>query len=214
MVSFILILFASCFTSFVGSLQLGPVNLFVIDSVLYHNKRAAFLVAIGGSLPEFIYCTLAVYATGFLQQSSVFQIVFRCVFILILLAVSFTFWKKKPQILSSHTQDEYSKKDLKNAMKGFSLAALNPQLLPFWMFTHVFFNSIHFLNTKSAWLNFSFILGSGIGAFVFLTLLLLAVNKYKVQLLVYINNRFYFKALSVLFFAITVQQLIVFIHNY
>lgn len=214
MISLGIVFLASCLASFIGSLQLGPVNLFVINSVLYQNKRAAFFVAIGGSFPEFLYCALAVYANAFLQQSSLFQIGFRCAFILILLVIAYVFWKKQPGVIADYKEIEHSKKDFKNALKGFSLAGLNPQLLPFWMFAHIFFNSIYFLKTTSKWHTISFILGSGFGAFVFLILLLMIVNKYKLQLLSYINNQYYFKALSILFFAISIQQLVVLVHNY
>ncbi len=199
--------------SFVGSLQLGPVNLFVINSALHENQRTAFLVAIGGSLPEFIYCTLAVYANHFFQKSLLFQMVFHYVFILILIGVAVVFWTKKPGVIKVQSKVANSHSDLKTIFKGFTLAFFNPQLLPFWMFVNVFFNSINFLQTKSEWHNFSFILGSGFGALTFLILLTIFVNKYKLQLLTYINSRFYFKALSFLFIAIAIQQLFLLAYN-
>lgn len=204
----------SCAASFLGSLQLGPVNLFVINSVLYNNKRSAFLVAVGGSIPEFIYCSLAVYANQFLLQSSVFRIVFQIVFILTLVVIGGLFWLKKPssvKIEGASTKAETN--DPKYFIKGFSLAALNPQLLPFWMFVHVYVNSVKLLQTQSTARNFSFILGSGLGAFFFLTLLLVFIDKYKLSILNYINNRYYFKVLAFLFFAIAVQQSFSLIRN-
>jgi threonine/homoserine/homoserine lactone efflux protein len=203
-----LIFFASLTISMAGSLQLGPVNIFVINSVLFKSKRTAFFVALGGSLPEFLYCFLAVYATRFFEQSSLFQTIFQIVFILILIGVAFVFWRKKPGNILLESKVKSAKKDFKNVLKGFSLASFNPQLLPFWMFTLVFFNSTSFLQTKSKAQVFSFILGSGIGAFVFLTILLMIVNKYKLQLFKYINNRFYFKMISFLFLFLATYQTI------
>ena len=58
----LIIFFAATLTSFIGSLQLGPVNLFVIDTALNKNKANAYWVALGGVMPEFMYCALAVYS--------------------------------------------------------------------------------------------------------------------------------------------------------
>ena len=214
LISVILIFFTSCVASFLGSLQLGPVNLFVIDSVLYKNKRSAFFVALGGSIPEFMYCGLAVYANQFLFKSAVFQITFQIAFIIILLFIGCLFWFKRPGVITiKDTSSNAKTSATKNFIKGFSLAALNPQLLPFWMFVHVYFNSVKLLQTQSTAKNFSFILGSGFGAFFFLTLLLVIIDKYKLSILNYINNRYYFKILAILFFAIAIQQSVSLIRN-
>lgn len=51
----ILLFCISAFASFLGSLQLGPVNLAVIQKTLNKGIKLAFFLAAGGCLPEFIY---------------------------------------------------------------------------------------------------------------------------------------------------------------
>ena len=111
MFSIILIFCASCLVSFLGSLQLGPVNLFVINSVLFDTKRTALYVALGGCLPEFIYCGLAVYANNYLLQSDTFHFYFKLVFIIILIVIGFVFLFKKPSQISFKNENVSSEKN-------------------------------------------------------------------------------------------------------
>ena len=204
----LLIFTASCLISFAGSLQLGPVNLFVINSVLYDSKRAALLVATGGCIPEFIYCALAVYANGFILQAPVLLLAFKIVFILILVVIGFVFLFKKHSVRKTGEETLLNKRSSAGYLsKGFSLAALNPQLLPFWIFVQVYFNSIYFLHVKTIPEQISFILGAGFGAFVLLITFIIIVNKYKTIILTRINTNHYFKVLAILFFLIALQQL-------
>ena len=209
MVSILLIFVASSFISFIGSLQLGPVNLYVINTVLYQNKKAAFFVAIGGCIPEFIYCGLAVYANHFIQESITINYSFKIAFILILITISVLFFfKKKSAKISLNSDDTNYQSNIKSVLKGFSLAAFNPQLLPFWIFILIYFNSVSFLSIITDVQRFSFILGAGVGAFVLLITLTALVHKYKTSILKYMNTTYYYKVLSILFLLIAIQQLI------
>lgn len=174
--------------------------------MLYTTKKEALWAAFGGSVPEYIYCMLAVYMNSFFEDNTLFQTIFQITFVIVLFAISIVFWvKKENQTIA--TEGDKSKAPLFCFFKGFSLAILNPQLLPFWVFVQVYFNSVKFLEIQSGSQKISFILGAGTGAFILLTILIILVNKYKMQILRYINNKFYFKALSILFFAIAIQQL-------
>ena len=58
--------------SFVGSIQIGLVNLAVMQTTLYRSCSAGMLVAIGGCLPEFIYSFIALKCVVFLQENQFF----------------------------------------------------------------------------------------------------------------------------------------------
>lgn len=193
--------------SFIGSLQLGPVNLFVINSVLHDGKKAAYFIAIGGCLPEFIYCALAVFANNYLLNYEWLIITFKIAFIVVLLIVGFVFYFKKQSSITIKNDILANQKPIQHILKGFSLAALNPQLLPFWVFVQVYFNSTKFLEIQSNLQKFSYIMGAGIGAFILLALLVQIVSKYKQIFLRYLNNKYYFKALSLLLFVIAGHQI-------
>ncbi len=205
--TFILLIFIfSCIISFVGSLQLGPVNIAVINSALYDNKKATYYIAIGGCIPEFIYCSIAVFANNYLLEYERLIFLFKIAFIIILIIVGFTiFFKKQSEVLSKK-ETTLNKKPIQYLFKGFLLAILNPQLLPFWMFIQVYFSSIPFLRIQSNLQKISYILGSGVGAFILLAFFIIIALKYRETILKYINNKYFFKALSLLFFALAGHQ--------
>lgn len=174
---------------------------------MHDGKRTAFYIAIGGCIPEFIYCALAVFANNYLLEFEWLITTFKIVYIIALLIISFTFYFKKQQIIISKDESSAIKQPIQHILKGFSLAALNPQLLPFWMFVQVYFNSIKFLQIKSNLHKCSYILGSGVGAFILLVFFIYITLKYKQTILRYINNKYYFKALSLLFLAIAGHQI-------
>lgn len=207
MISILLIFIFSCIVSFIGSLQLGPVNLFVINSALYQHKRTAYFVAIGGCIPEFIYCALAVFANSYLIEYKSLIFLLKIVFIIVLIIIGFNFYFKKQSNVAVKNETNLNEQPIQHIFKGFSLAALNPQLLPFWIFIQVYFNSIEFLQIKSNLHKFSYILGSGVGAFILLTFFIYITLKYKQTILRYINNKYYFKALSLLFIALAGHQI-------
>ena len=203
------ILLSSFLASFIGSLQLGPVNLFVIDTTINKNKANAYWVAFGGIIPEFIYCALAVYSGSYFMSNPTIFIAFKVLLIAVLaiIGVIYLFKKHKTFALESPQKNSVSSKT-KHFLKGLTLAGLNPQLLPYWMFVMVYFNSIKFLELNSEFDKLAYILGAGFGALFLLISIILTINKFKTRILIYLNNKYYYKALGILFLAISLQQLI------
>jgi threonine/homoserine/homoserine lactone efflux protein len=92
-------------------------------------------------------------------------------------------------------------------LKGFSLAALNPQLLPFWIYVQLQFNSVKPLRIISNLNKISFVIGAGIGSLLLLVCFIFAVTKYKETFLKYLNNKHYYKVLSLLFLILASHQI-------
>ncbi len=208
MFTLLIIFFASSLISFFGSLQLGPVNLFVIDAALYKSKKAALLVAFGGVLPEIVYCSLAVLSGNFIQETIFFQVYFKIFFILVLIVLGFYFMlKKSKQVVLGAHDFKKSERNVHYTIKGFSLAIMNPQLLPFWVIVLGYFNTSEKLRITNFYEKISFILGSAFGAFLMLIVLMQIVLKFKDQILDKINTRIFPLILSFLFFAIAFQQI-------
>ncbi len=207
--SSILIFLLSTIASFIGSLQLGPVNLFVIETSLHKNRVNAIWASFGGILPEFIYCALAVYTGGYFLHNSNILFVFKLIMIGILIIFGFIYLFKEHKSI----EIEYNGKTklttrAKDFFRGFALAGLNPQLLPFWMTIMLFFNSFKILELKSELDKFAYVLGSGIGAFFLLTFIIFTVDKFRKRILSYLNYKYYYKVLAIVFFCIAIQQLI------
>lgn len=210
-----MILLFSIIASFIGSLQLGPVNLSVIDAAIHQNRKNAFWVAVGGSLPEFIYCFLAVFAGSFLVNNPFLFKVLKVVIVIILIILSFYYFFKKnkePNISENknlHSDNKY----LKSFSKGFSMGILNPQLMPFWLSVQVFFNSYSFLIIDEKIDYFFFILGAGLGAFLLLIGIIFTITKYKQVIMKFLSGNLYNKLLGILFLLIGLQQIYLLYHD-
>ncbi|MCU0439224.1 MAG: LysE family transporter [Raineya sp.] len=210
-----MILLFSIIASFIGSLQLGPVNLSVIDTAIHQNRKNAFWVAVGGSLPEFIYCFLAVFAGSFLINNPFLFKILKAVIasILIILAFFYFFKKnKKTNILDAKTNTSKTNL-LKNFSKGFSLGILNPQLMPFWLSVQVLFNSYSFLVIDEKIDYFFFILGAGMGAFLLLISIAFTITRYKDLIMRFLSNNLYNRILGILFLLIGLQQIYSLYHD-
>ncbi|MDX2171998.1 MAG: LysE family transporter [Bacteroidota bacterium] len=204
------ILVFSITASIIGSLQLGPVNLFVIDTSLNRNKRSALWVSLGGCLPEFIYCAFAVYSSNLFLNNKLFFFVFKILLTLVLVILACSYFLKEPKNINNST-DIYKNNindNTKFFIKGFGLALFNPQLVVYWLFVLVYFNSVNFLTIKTNLHKIAYILGAGTGALVLLITITFTVNKYKAKLINYINNKYYYKLLGTLFVLIAIHQII------
>lgn len=150
--------------SFVGSIQIGAVSMAVIQTTLNKGRLAGILVALGGSIPEFIFSFIALKSLLFLQynQSIIDWLNLLIIPVFSLLGL-YNFFQKE-----TDEHDEITIKTSKNFdfMKGFSLGMLNPQLLPFWFFILVYLSKYFSINSLSA--KYAFVLGTGVGAFAIL----------------------------------------------
>ncbi len=205
----LLVLLSSMIISFIGSLQLGPVNLLVITTVLKTSKKQALLVALGGIMPEFIYCGLAVFSGNYLLTFPLAITIFKIVVVCVLTLIAIMYFLKKHSVATIDTQhNKNNTTTSKNISKGFLLGIFNPQLLPFWVFIFLYFNTHPYLTLYSMLDKILFVLGAGIGAFLLLLSFILVATNYKSKLQLLVNNKYYYKLLALLFLAIATQQLI------
>lgn len=158
-----LIFFLTLAISFAGSIQLGPVNVMVIRTALEKDYRSAILVGFGGSLPELLYAMVALAGLTFLKHQPEllnFMNLLVVPFFLIL-GLYYLFPKvrkpKAPLIKRKHS-----------FFSGFLLGLLNPQLLPFWLATLIYLQQI--FPFSGFFQQTAFVLGTGAGAFVLLSL--------------------------------------------
>lgn len=160
--------------SFIGSIQIGVVNLAVVQATLYQNFRVGILVAIGGSIPELIYAFIALKCVVYMQENQylVSWLNLLTIPFFALIGLSYLF-RKEPNKIENSVFDNYKKT---NFFKGFLLGMLNPQLLPFWFFVLVFLSKSFSISGLAA--KYAFVLGAGLGAFSILILFAYLANRY------------------------------------
>lgn len=178
----ILYLLASAIISYVASLQLGPVNLRVIQSTIQHNKRYALLVGFGGSLPELLYSGIAFYITELFDfdkfDGKWLSLITLPVFIFLAIhnfRKKDTSAQKDPNALPPPSH--------KGFIEGFILAMLNPQLITFWLVIIAFFKTKGLLVNATLTQQSFFVLGTAIGAFILQLTFIALATKYKDQIM-------------------------------
>ncbi len=157
----LLLFLVSALFSFVGSLQLGPVNSQVLRRAIAGQRRAARLTSLGGALPEILYAALAAFLVNELHAYSQLKFWFRIVFIVLISALGLYLLLKKAKAYEMNRQSKWSKQSF---LHGLILGLFNPQLIFFWSGILVYLG-LGALDT-SAILAFSF--GAFAGAFLLL----------------------------------------------
>jgi len=164
----ILIFFATAAVSFAGSLQLGTVNLTVLQTTLRQNLRAGIWVAVGGCLPELIYAAMAIWAANWLERyPDVWQtITWISVPILLILGIVIYHTPNQPLLNTPKTTNVASP-----FATGFGLGLLNPQLFPYWLLVLIQFGNYDFLRVEAPSQQAAFVAGTAGGALVLLVAL-------------------------------------------
>ncbi|MBA4849268.1 LysE family translocator [Emticicia sp. BO119] len=190
--------------SFLGSIQLGSVNLAVIQTTLSKNFSAGVSVAIGGSIPEIIYSALALEGLLFIQQNQSFLDKLNLLMIPVFIVMGIVYFFQKNPDVNIATATPVNLKV--NFLKGFSLGMVNPQILPFWFFISVYINKyivISSLATKSA-----FILGAVTGAFGILYLFAFISNRQQLKIQKLLKGYPINRAIGLIFLILALFQVI------
>lgn len=176
----ILLFFLTAGISFLGSVQLGPVNAMVLQTTLNKSLKAGLWVALGGVLPELFYATLAVGWSGILKANgTLFQYlqlavvpVFAAIGVLTIIT-EYKSYEKKTKIVRLSEKSPF--------ITGLTLGSLNPQLLPFWLTVLIYLNTHFEINSLGSRL--AFIIGTAVGAFAILALFAFATFRFRERLL-------------------------------
>lgn len=125
----LLFLITATLASFIGSLQAGVVNTAVLAHTVKWGRVAGRRMAVGGSIPEFVYAGVAFLGAGWLVESlgiGAQGITLIVSAILILLGAYFFFiYRPKP---AAPGEDKLTG----DMRRGILLGMANPQLLLFW----------------------------------------------------------------------------------
>lgn len=189
--------------SFVGSLQPGPVNIAVLASSFQKRFKNAIFIAIGGSLPEFLFSFIAFKATSYIVIWYQYFIYFQIIIVILLLIAGLYLWFNKTNIAFKTTQ--------KNGfLLGFTLAVLNPQLILFWttVITYIQLNGV-FETTlfENNYLVVLFCFGASFGALTIHVLLIFLSNKFlKISLQSFF--KYANKIIAIIFVILAIVQII------
>lgn len=175
-----------------------------MEATLHRSRKAGLLVAVGGSIPEFIYSILALSTGLFLQQLPGAFFVFRVITALVLLTIGLLFILKKTT--SSTEMQQYPERHF--LLKGFFLGILNPQLLPFWLIVYTSFFSLTGLSIDSTIEYIGFVAGTGCGAFALHLVLIYFTDSFRVKLARWIQLPFLNRIIGGFFVLLAILQVV------
>lgn len=185
----VLYLLAAAIISYVASLQLGPVNLRVIQSTIEHNKKYALLVGLGGSMPELFYSAIAFYITELINFESFDGRWLTAITLPVFIFLAIYNFRKK-STTEIKDPNALPPSNHKGFIEGFILATLNPQLITFWLVIIAFFKTKGWLINATVLQQGSFILGTAIGAFVLQLTFIALASRYKTQIMKKLGKNF------------------------
>lgn len=148
--------------SFVGSVQLGPVNMGTIHTALKQDKKSAIMFGLGGSIPELFYSSLAFGSANLLSHVKGLENYLNYLTIAVLLTFGvYLILQKRKKI---EQQENFKKRGA--LAKGAAIGFLNPQLYPFWLFVIANIRTNGYLTLAEPATEVAFVLGTAVGAFI------------------------------------------------
>jgi threonine/homoserine/homoserine lactone efflux protein len=199
----VFILLATTAISFVGSIQVGPVNLTVIQTVLQRRLKDGILVALGGCIPELFYAAAAVWAGMWLEQHNDIWRIMEWASVPLLILIGVFLWRSANQ----PTAKTNATANHSHLMKGFTLAMFNPQLFPYWLFILVQFQGYQQLRVQQTEEQVAFVAGAVLGALGLLVGIAYLTSRYRERILQKLGQINLSKVLGGLFFGMGVLQL-------
>lgn len=160
-----LVFLASTFASFIGSLQIGPVNMAIMHKTLRQDRLHAFLMGIGACIPELVYSFLAVVGINSISNWKYYPVLEHYFPVIVLGGVGLFFIFKKPTIYAPEKAPSKGSSMLTGAGIGF----LNPQLITFWATVILYMKGYKWLYYDSLVNDAFFVAGSAVGAFALFT---------------------------------------------
>ena len=165
--------------SFIGSVQLGPVNITVIRASVQKHYTSAVFIGLGGALPELMYSAIALKGSELLAQYPfiINTMLLICIPVFILVGIYLIYNNSK--IKFNNQQDLQAPKSiLKSIAVGFGIGLLNPMLLPFWIVVLSTYHQYELMIIPSYLNNIAFIIGTAMGAFLLQYLVVVLLKKF------------------------------------
>lgn len=146
---------------FIGTIPFGPINLTVVKTSVDYDARRGTEIALAASLIEVGMALIAIcfgfVISAFLETNTIVKLVIAAAFIVLSIII---FTKKSDPKLQDQRNDQQS-----FFKKGLFIAAVNPQVVPFWIFALTAIDQ-YFEFDYSGIYQVAFLLGIFVGKFL------------------------------------------------
>ncbi|MBX2962001.1 MAG: LysE family transporter [Cyclobacteriaceae bacterium] len=158
--------------SFLGSIPPGTLNLLVLQMGLEHRIKAALRFALAVAIVEYPYAWIAVEFEQLITSSPVVMQNLQLWGAIIMTVIGIvSLWTvRKPTAISVKLQES-------GFRRGIILSILNPQAIPFWIALTAYLKYQGWIDISTGWRLHSYVLGTSVGAFVLLSLLIFLAHR-------------------------------------
>ncbi|MBC7568330.1 MAG: LysE family transporter [Spirosoma sp.] len=197
--------------SFIGSLHPGTVSLAVVQTTLSQGRRAGLWLALGGSLPELFWSSVAAGGLMLLPMQLAWTSWLAYAPIPVLLGMGIVAFRQKAVVFTTPLVTNGQAAGggaLFPFWKGVVLGGSNPQLLPFWSAVWLYLSGSVLVPVGQSGSLWVFAMGTAAGAFGLLGLVAWLANRKRQQILRYLSGHWLNRLTGVLFLGMALWQLI------
>jgi threonine/homoserine/homoserine lactone efflux protein len=164
---------------FLMCIPVGPINVWVVNTLLKHNFKSALAIAAGGSLMDFIYFIIILSGLSFVSFSSKTVLIFKIIGVLFLLVFGLKeLFGKKQSFKVSEEVKKTQKSVFGFFILGVAIYSSNPTLVATMSALAAVIKSWNLFSFNT--FNYLFLsVGLALGSFAWFYLLLKIVMKYQ-----------------------------------
>jgi len=158
--------------SFLGSIPPGTLNLMVLQMGLEHRIKIALRFALAVAIVEYPYAWIAVEFEQLITSSPVVlqNLSLWGAIIMTVIGIVSLWTVRKPTAISVKLQES-------GFRRGIILSILNPQAIPFWIALTAYLKFQGWIDISTGWRLHSYVLGTSVGAFALLSLLIFLAHR-------------------------------------
>ncbi len=158
--------------SFLGSIPPGTLNLLALQMGLEHRIKAALRFALAVAIVEYPYAWIAVEFEQLITSSPLVlqNLSLWGAIIMTTIGIVSLWTVRKPSAISVKLQES-------GFRRGIILSILNPQAIPFWIALTAYLKYQGWIDISTGWRLHSYVLGTSLGAFALLSLLIFLAHR-------------------------------------
>jgi threonine/homoserine/homoserine lactone efflux protein len=165
---------------FFSSLPIGPINIAVMMKGLSNKTGQGLMIGGGSGWMDFVYCAAAMFGLSTFNSNPKVDLIFKIASFVVFfsIGVKTAFFKRRE---AKPTRSEESPGFKRYFLLGIVLYLSNPSFIAYWITVAGIIHGYHIL-AVSAYNNFFFALGTGMGTTAWFFILLELVEKQKMKL--------------------------------
>lgn len=196
----------------ITSIPPGPINLAIIFRAASNKTATAISISVASAFMDVLYCSAAIFGIGSIIETESIKIFLQIIVIVIFFVFgikSFFVGLPKQDFTEDDVQIKKGNQLKRNFLLGIVLYISNPLYIPYWVFIASIMHGYKVIENDSM-SSLSFALGTGVGNFLLLFVIVQLIERFKVSFPVEKFNKFT-KILGIILIILSIYLLIKFL---